>query len=119
MPQIVVPTPCTHSPYRQAISYSQASDPGIVLDGGRNLMKEQGAAKVMIATCSRQWTSNLNKREVNWAKSAWQRLMGLLGTGEGGGGGIGRIAVRHVTGNDPMSLCGVPVPFSFVKWQIN
>ena len=49
-------------------------------------MKEQGAAKVMIATCSRQWTSNLNKREVNWAKSAWQRLMGLLGTGEGGGG---------------------------------
>ena len=55
-------------------------------------MKEQGAAKVMIATCSRQWTSNLNKREVNWAKSAWQRLMGLLGTGEGGGGG-GELAV--------------------------
>ena len=46
-------------PYRQAISYSQASDPRIVLDGGWNLMKEQGAAKVMIATCSRQWTSNL------------------------------------------------------------
>ena len=56
---ILAPTPCTHSPYRQAISYSQASDPGIVLDGGRNLMKEQGAAKVMIATCSRQRTSNL------------------------------------------------------------
>ena len=59
IPGILAPTPCTHSPYTQAISYSQASDPGIVLDGGRNLMKEQGAAKVMIATCSRQWTSNL------------------------------------------------------------
>ena len=58
IPQIVAPTPCTHSPYRQAISYSQASDPGIVIDGGRN-MKEQGAAKVMIATCSRQWTGTM------------------------------------------------------------
>ena len=56
-------------------------------------MKEQGAAKVMIATCSRQCPDQqpveylpLNKLEVNWAESTWQRLMGLSDTGGGGGG---------------------------------
>ena len=54
-------------------------------------MKEQGAAKVMIATCSRQCPDqqpveylSLNKLEVNWAESTWQRLMGLSDTGGGG-----------------------------------